>query len=969
MKRTRKKALSLLLALAMLLTLLPATAQAATSISSVTVTLDAPAIGASPDYTAVFPSGAHYYSDPYSDDVFRNDIGWRDLTANADVDPESGVFQAGHLYQVTVYLTAQDGYSFSDSTAATMNGQPAGVRMASAQLWVTYTFPALPGPISSVSVTLDAPAIGAPPDYTAVFPGSAHYYSADHDDENSRNDIFWYDVTAGAFLDPASGVFQTGHQYRVTVYLQAQDGYSFSDSTAAAVNGETADETYYAVGNQFMLRYTFPALSGSISSVSVTLDAPAIGAPPDYTAAFPGSAHYYSADHDDENSRNDIFWYDVTAGAFLDPASGVFQTGHQYRVTVYLQAQDGYSFSDSTAAAVNGETPDETYYAVGNQFMLRYTFPALSGSISSVSVTLDAPAIGAAPDYTAAFPSGAHYWSDANNSGYFRNDIEWQDVTDHVWLDPESGVFQIGHVYRVDIYLTEQSGYMFTSGTTAKVNGQPAAVSDQGYGQILVSYTFPALTGAAYTVTWKNEDGTVLETDTAVPYGTAPTYDGAAPTKAATAQYTFTFSGWAPALSAVTGDVTYTASYSQAVRSYQVTWKNDDGTVLETDANVPYGSTPAYNGAAPTKAATAQYTFTFSGWAPALSAVTGDATYTASYSQTLRQYTVSFSANGGSGTMASQAVDYNASFTLPSCGFTAPSGKQFDQWDIGGTKYAPGAAITVTGAVSVRATWTELPTESYVERVYRVVLNRNGDAEGISHWDALLSTGTSAGEIVKEFFRSAEYQSRALSTEETVSLCYQAMLGREPDSDEIANWAAMLDDGYSTSKLVAEFVASDEFKSICEAYGLTSGSISLDPRDRNSNITRFVDRCYRLALGRAADEGGLNEWCDHLLTQDLTPERVAFGFVFSDEAKDRALNDEAFITMLYKMMLDREPDSGGLANWVNALRQNTAAEIAYDQAFNTGRSETDAIDQTRQNIYATFAQSAEFGLMIQNFGF
>ena len=208
-----------------------------------------------------------------------------------------------------------------------------------------------------------------------------------------------------------------------------------------------------------------------------------------------------------------------------------------------------------------------------------------------------------------------------------------------------------------------------------------------------------------------------------------------------------------------------------------------------------------------------------------------------------------------------------------------------------------------------------------------------------------------------------------LPNAETVRLCYEAMLSREPDAAGLENWTALLDDGYSTTKLVSEFVESPEFAAICETYGLTAGHIALSERDENSNITRFVQRCYTFALSREADEAGLNEWCAHLLTQDLDPERVAFGFVFSDESKAMARSDEDFIAMLYRMMLDREPDAAGLENWVSALAQNTAAEIAYDAAFGTGRSAADAIDQTRQNIYALFAASDEFAQMIANFGF
>ena len=155
-----------------------------------------------------------------------------------------------------------------------------------------------------------------------------------------------------------------------------------------------------------------------------------------------------------------------------------------------------------------------------------------------------------------------------------------------------------------------------------------------------------------YTVTWKNGD-TVLQSGK-VAYGTKPAYTGATPTKAATAQYTYTFKGWSPEIVAVTGDTTYTAEFNSVLREYTLTWKNGD-TVLQS-TKVAYGTKPAYTGATPTKAATAQYTYTFKGWTPEIVAVTGDTTYTAEFNSVLREYTVTW--KNGDTVLATDSVPY-----------------------------------------------------------------------------------------------------------------------------------------------------------------------------------------------------------------------------------------------------------------------------------------------------------------------
>ena len=148
-----------------------------------------------------------------------------------------------------------------------------------------------------------------------------------------------------------------------------------------------------------------------------------------------------------------------------------------------------------------------------------------------------------------------------------------------------------------------------------------------------------------YTVKFVNYDGTVLQSET-LDYGTTPSFKGENPSKTSTSQYSYTFTGWDSNISIVTGDVVYTAVYSSVVNSYNVSFVNDDNTVLQTN-NVAYGEIPVYSGATPTKEATAEFTYTFAGWSPTISAVTGAQTYTATFNSVKNQYEIIFENEDG----------------------------------------------------------------------------------------------------------------------------------------------------------------------------------------------------------------------------------------------------------------------------------------------------------------------------------
>ena len=70
-----------------------------------------------------------------------------------------------------------------------------------------------------------------------------------------------------------------------------------------------------------------------------------------------------------------------------------------------------------------------------------------------------------------------------------------------------------------------------------------------------------------YTITWKNEDGTVLKTQE-VAYGTKPVYTGQQPSKEGTDITEFVFDKWNPTVVPVNGDAVYTASFIEKQISF-----------------------------------------------------------------------------------------------------------------------------------------------------------------------------------------------------------------------------------------------------------------------------------------------------------------------------------------------------------------------------------------------------------------
>lgn len=205
-----------------------------------------------------------------------------------------------------------------------------------------------------------------------------------------------------------------------------------------------------------------------------------------------------------------------------------------------------------------------------------------------------------------------------------------------------------------------------------------------------------------YTITWLNEDGSQID-QTMVEYGAIPTH--ADPTKANTAEYTYTFAGWDKTPVAVTGEATYKATFNSAKNKYLITFQNEDGSVIEAK-EYEYGATPVAP-ADPTKQATAQYTYTFSGWDNTIVAVTGEATYKATFTSTLNKYLITFQNEDGS-VIEAKEYEYGATPIAPADptkDATAQYTYTFSGWD--------NTIVAVTGEATYKATF-EATINSYI---------------------------------------------------------------------------------------------------------------------------------------------------------------------------------------------------------------------------------------------------------------
>ncbi|MBF8805679.1 DUF4214 domain-containing protein [Pseudomonas asiatica] len=196
--------------------------------------------------------------------------------------------------------------------------------------------------------------------------------------------------------------------------------------------------------------------------------------------------------------------------------------------------------------------------------------------------------------------------------------------------------------------------------------------------------------------------------------------------------------------------------------------------------------------------------------------------------------------------------------------------------------------------------------EAAALRLYQGILGRDADVEGAKFFTGFVNNGGSLSDVANAFLNSSEFA--GVNNTADVNDLYQALLGRAADDTGASAWTDLLANGGSLADVAAAI------------------SVSAEAQAQDASNGTFVESLYEAALGREADEAGLQNWVSQLFNGASRAD-IAKAIVGSAEAASKANSD--FIDSLYQSALDRTADDAGKAHWAAQLEAGASqADVA-----------------------------------------
>ena len=239
-----------------------------------------------------------------------------------------------------------------------------------------------------------------------------------------------------------------------------------------------------------------------------------------------------------------------------------------------------------------------------------------------------------------------------------------------------------------------------------------------------------------------------------------------------------------------------------------------------------------------------------------------------------------------------------------------------------------------------------LPAEAVITYAYCLVLGRAPDGAGMEGWSAHLASDMPVDQILIEMMHSDEFERRRdvpmLSKREYVTLIHRLLLGVDAAGPVLAQMVADLEAGKHRTDLERALIASKEFharhptlfaKVAPVVRAAVAPAAAPVPEVRRNCDLGVMKRplefqrgqliySYCLVLGRWPDSYGLRTWLAEMRA-GLALKNVLLRLLQSDEFAGRyqiaAMTNADFVTLLYRLLLGRDPDAAGLEAYASKL--------------------------------------------------
>lgn len=431
-------------------------------------------------------------------------------------------FESGKKYVYSLMLKPKDGYSFSNETAVTVNGESVKSSLSGEYLYVPAVKTITPTKQNTVitsaaveNVKLDYKDGEAPRTTATAAVADRDKYDILYecwgklektDEYTTKPVAYWYsdeDYCPSGYADLTS--FNKDGKYKYSVRLEAKDGYIFSDSISAddiTLNGKSLPFGSWVMvmddGKTCLIQYGTKLRPGqAVEKID-------FGARINFIAgdkpSFMTSAVNPFIDLDHERwDANDGSGYGITSSDYWNERYNgklitEFEAGKSYTYGVYFKISDlgmeeGYRFDKNTKLYINGEeitlTPDqisiddsgETIWFMNVLTMTPTTVKVIDVvEINNVTVSFKD---GDKPVFTGKSPEGVKY---AYNCEWWELDSKTGAISADFFsgaYENKITAFEAGKTYHYGVYVkavgyveSENTTYVFGPNTKLKINGE-----------------------------------------------------------------------------------------------------------------------------------------------------------------------------------------------------------------------------------------------------------------------------------------------------------------------------------------------------------------------------------------------------------------------------------------------------------------------------------------------------------------